>query len=103
MGPAAVVSQVADRQVAYALPRGDRATLLEFVKRLHRPMIRRARCYTSNDAVAEEVAQDAWVTLLGRLRQWEGRGSLRSWLYGIVANQARFRAVRESRTVPFSS
>jgi RNA polymerase sigma-70 factor (ECF subfamily) len=96
-------SEASDRQVVAALLRGEEATFLALVKRHHRSMIHLACCYVGTDAVAEEVAQDAWMVVLRKLGRWEGRGSLKSWLYGIVANQARSRAWRESRTVPFSS
>jgi RNA polymerase sigma-70 factor (ECF subfamily) len=99
----AVAGRAADREVVAALFRRDEATFLALVECHHRSMIHLARRYVCSDAVAEEVAQDAWLALLRKLEQWKGRGSLRSWLYGIVARQARSRAVRESRTVPFSS
>jgi len=97
-----VASEASDREVVASLLRGDEATFLALVKRHHRSMIHLARCYVRSEAVAEEVAQDAWMVVLRKLEKWEGRGSLKSWLHGIVANQARSRALRESRTVPFS-
>src|SRR5918995_746276 len=54
-------------------------------------------------AVAEEVVQDAWVGVLAQLDRFEGRSSLKTWVLRIVANQARTRAVRERRTLPFST
>jgi RNA polymerase sigma-70 factor (ECF subfamily) len=83
-----------------ALLAGDEATYLALVKRHHRAMIHVARLHLGRQALAEEVAQDAWLAVLRQLHQWSGRGSLRGWIYGIVANQARSRAARESRTVP---
>jgi RNA polymerase sigma-70 factor, ECF subfamily len=91
-----------DQAVVAALLRGDEAAFLDLVERHHRAMIRLARLHLGSEALAEEVAQDCWLLVLRRLRQWTGRGSLRSWIFGIVVNQARSRAVRESRTVPFS-
>jgi RNA polymerase sigma-70 factor, ECF subfamily len=91
-----------DRAVVAALLRGDEAAFLALVNRHHRAMIHLARLHVRSEALAEEVAQDCWMLVLRQLGQWTGRGSFRSWIFGIVANQARSRAVRESRTVPFS-
>ena len=103
-GPRAAGGAVApdggDHATVAALLAGDEATFLALVNRHHRAMIHVARLQLGSQALAEEVAQDAWVAVLRHLRQWSGRGSLRSWIYGIVANQARSRAARESRTVP---
>lgn len=85
-----------------ALLRGDEAAFVALVKRHHRAMIQLARLHLRSEALAEEVAQDCWVVVLRRLGRWNGRGTLRSWIFGIVVNQARARATRESRTVPFS-
>src|SRR5262249_42587831 len=91
-----------DQAVVAALLQGDEATFLALVKRHHRTMIQLARLHLGSEALSEEVAQDCWLLVLRRLRQWTGRGSLRSWIFGIVANQARSRAVREARTIPVS-
>jgi len=91
-----------DRAVVAALHRGDEQAFLALVRRHHRPMIQLARLHLRSEAVAEEVVQDCWLVVLRRLGRWTGRGSLRSWILGIVVNQARSRATRESRTVPLS-
>jgi len=91
-----------DRPVVAALLRGEEAVFLALVKRHHRAMIQLARLHLRSEALAEEVAQDCWLIVLRRLEHWTGRGSLRSWILGIVVNQARTRAARESRTVPLS-
>jgi RNA polymerase sigma-70 factor (ECF subfamily) len=92
-----------DLELLVRLRRGDEAAFTQLVERLHGPMLRVAMAHVGNRAVAEEVAQDAWVGVLAQLDRFEGRSSLRTWVLRIVANRARTRAVRERRTLPFSS
>ena len=66
-------------------------------------MLRIARMYVSSQAVAEEVVQDAWLGILQGLDKFEGRSSLRTWMYRILANIAKTRGRREGRSQPFSS
>src|SRR6185312_10207563 len=86
-----------------ALREGDEAAFLAVVRRHHPSMVRVARAFVASDAVAEEVVQEAWLGVLDGIGQFEGRSSLRSWLFSIVANRARSRAAREARSAPFSS
>jgi RNA polymerase sigma-70 factor (ECF subfamily) len=58
--------------------------------------------YLADRAVAEEVAQETWLAVLEGIGRFEGRSSLKTWIFRILANRARTRAVRERRTVPFS-
>lgn len=66
-------------------------------------LLRLARAFVRDDAVAEEVVQDTWMAVLDGLGGFEERASFRTWLYRILANRARTRAAREGRTVPFSA
>jgi RNA polymerase sigma-70 factor (ECF subfamily) len=66
-------------------------------------MLRVARMYVSSNAVAEEVVSEAWLGILKGLDRFEGRSSLRTWLYRIVANIAKTRAQRDQRSIPFSA
>ena len=92
-----------DRRVIEALRRGDEHAFLALVNKHHAAMLRVASAYVSSRAVAEEVVQEAWLGILKGLASFEGRSSLRSWIFGILANCARSRGVREARTTPFSS
>jgi RNA polymerase sigma-70 factor (ECF subfamily) len=76
---------------------------MALVDRYHAQMVRIALMYVKSRAVADEVVQEAWLGLLNGLDRFEGRSSLRTWLFRIVANIAKTRAVREARSVPFSS
>ena len=67
------------------------------------PMLRIARMFVSTQAVAEEVVGDAWVGILRGLDGFEGRSSLRTWMYRILVNIAKTRGQREGRSIPFAS
>jgi RNA polymerase sigma-70 factor (ECF subfamily) len=66
-------------------------------------MLRLALTYVRTRAVAEEVVQEAWLGVLNGLDRFEGRASLKTWIFRILTNVAKTRAVREARTVPFSA
>lgn len=75
----------------------------ELVDRYGAAMVRLAGAYERDRAVCEEIVQDAWIAVLRGIERFEGRSSLRTWLFGIVANLAKTRAVREARSIPFST
>jgi RNA polymerase sigma-70 factor (ECF subfamily) len=82
------------------LRRGDEAAFAELVERYHPAMVRLALTRVRTRAVAEEVAQDAWLGLLRGIGNFEGRSSLRSWLFRIVVNRAITAGVREHVHLP---
>lgn len=86
-----------------ALRRGDQSAFVALVRRLHPSMVRLATTYVSSREIGEEVAQDTWVAVLEELDQFEGRSSLKTWIFRILTNQAKTRGLRERRTSPFSS
>jgi RNA polymerase sigma-70 factor (ECF subfamily) len=76
---------------------------MELVDRLTPSMRRVARMFVSSDAVAEECVQEAWLGVLQGLDGFEGRASLRTWIFRILVNIAKTRGQRESRSVPFAT
>ncbi len=86
-----------------ALRAGDEAAFVALVKRLHPALVRLALTYVHDHAVAEEVAQDTWIGVLKGLARFEGRATLKTWIFQILINRARTRAGREGRTIPFSA
>ncbi len=66
-------------------------------------MLRVARLYSRSQEVAEEVVQETWLRVLQSLDSFEGRSSLRTWLFVILGNVARTRAEREGRSTPLAS
>ena len=81
----------------------DEATFALLVREHGPAMLRIARLYVRDRAVAEEVVQEAWVGVLRGIDRFEGRSSLKTWLFRILTNTARTRAEREGRTIPFSA
>jgi RNA polymerase sigma-70 factor (ECF subfamily) len=79
---------------------GDEAAFSDLVDRYHPAMVRLALMHVRSRAVAEEVAQEAWVGLLRGLDRFEGRSSVRTWLFRIVVNRAISAGLRESVHVP---
>jgi RNA polymerase sigma-70 factor (ECF subfamily) len=53
--------------------------------------------------VAEEVVQDTWMAVIENLSRFEGRSSLRTWIFGILIHKAKDRGIREKRHTPFSA
>jgi RNA polymerase sigma-70 factor (ECF subfamily) len=92
-----------DLALVERLRAGDETAFMMLVERHQPPMLRIARMYVSSRSVAEEVVQEAWLGIVRGLDAFEGRSSLRTWMYRIVANVAKTRGVREGRSVPFSS
>jgi RNA polymerase sigma-70 factor (ECF subfamily) len=92
-----------DARLLEGLRMGDEAAFVELMREYGAGMLRVALMYVSSRAVAEEVVQEAWLGVLKGIGRFEGRSSLKTWLFRIVANTAKTRGVRESRSIPFSS
>ena len=92
-----------DARLVEALRRGDEAAFVSLVERYHQALLRVARLYVAQPAVAEEVVQETWLGLLQGLERFEARSSLKTWLFRILTNRAKTRAGREGRSVPFSA
>lgn len=79
---------------------GDEGAFVDLVGRHHESMVRLARSYVPTVAVAEEVVQETWLIALRGIGNFEGRSSLKTWLFRILMNRARTAGVRERRQVP---
>lgn len=66
-------------------------------------MVRLARLTVGTRAVAEEVVQEAWIGVLNGIGRFEGRSSLKTWVFRILLNKANTYAAREARGIPFSA
>lgn len=92
-----------DAQLVAELRRGNEMAFEMLVERYHLSLIRVAQHYVSSHALAEEVAQETWLGVLQGLQRFEGRASLRTWIFHILTNRAKTRGQREGRSVPFSA
>lgn len=92
-----------DRAVLARLEAGDESAFLELVHRHQATMVRVAMRYCRSRDVAEEVVQDTWMGFLDSLERFEGRSSLKTWLYRILVNRSITRGKRERRSVPLSA
>jgi RNA polymerase sigma-70 factor (ECF subfamily) len=95
--------QRTDLDLVEKLRAGDEAAFMDLVEQLGPSMMRVARMYVSTDAVAGEVVQEAWLGVLQGLGGFEGRSSLRTWIFRILVNIAKTRGQREGRSIPFAS
>ena len=92
-----------DVALVTALRSGDEQVFCQLVDHWGGVMLRLALAHVPNRAVAEEVVQEAWLTVLRSLDRFERRSALRTWVLGIVVNVARSRARAERRSVPLES
>lgn len=99
----APIAAVDDAELVRRIRAGDRSAFTGLVRRHGGALLRLARVFVHDEALAEEVVQDTWVAVLDGLDAFEGRAAFKTWLYRILANRARTRATREGRTVPFSA
>jgi RNA polymerase sigma-70 factor, ECF subfamily len=86
-----------------ALRRGDEAAFAQLVDELNGPLTRLALAHVPSRAVAEDVVGDTWLGVIRGIDDFEGRSSLRTWIFQILLNNARTRGKREKRALPFSS
>jgi RNA polymerase sigma-70 factor (ECF subfamily) len=85
------------------LRKGDEGAFDELVSRHHGALIRMAMGYVADRELAEEVVQDTWMAVIESLDRFEGRSSLRTWIFGILIHKAKDRGVREKRHSTFSA
>ena len=92
-----------DADLVAALREGEEAAFAEVIDRHSPAMVRVAQTYVPSRAVAEEVVQETWIAVIRGVDGFEGRSSLKTWIFRILANVAMRRGERESRSVPFSA
>ena len=92
-----------DLELVSALRAGDEHAFAQLLDEYGPLMLRVAGLYVGSRAVAEEVVQEAWLGVLNGLDRFEGRSSLKTWVFRILTNIAKTRGEREGRSIPFSA
>jgi RNA polymerase sigma-70 factor (ECF subfamily) len=98
-----VIADPTELRELEALRAGDEEAFVALVDHYHSALLRTAQIWVSSRSVAEEVVQETWLAVLKGIDRFEGRSSLKTWMFRILANKAKTRAVREGRTIPLSS
>jgi len=80
-----------------SLRAGDRAAFAGLVDSLHARLVALARTFTSSPALAEDIVQETWLAVIRGLHRFEGRSTLRTWIFNILVRRARTMASREAR------
>lgn len=99
--PGALVDD-ADAELLQRLQAGDEAAFAELVDRWSAPMLRVALSHTRMRALAEEAVQETWLAVLQGLDRFEGRASLKTWVFRILLYTCRAKSERERRVPPLS-
>jgi RNA polymerase sigma-70 factor (ECF subfamily) len=100
---AAATASADETPVLERLRAGDEAAFAALIDMHHAALVRLARTYVHDSALVEEIAQDTWIGFLESLPRFEGRASIKTWLFRILMNVLRSRLRKESHTIPFSA
>jgi RNA polymerase sigma-70 factor, ECF subfamily len=82
---------------------GDERAFEALVAQHDGALRRVARTFLRTDAAADDVVQETWLAVVSGLDGFEGRSSLRTWIFSILVNRARTRGMRDARSLPFSA
>jgi RNA polymerase sigma-70 factor, ECF subfamily len=105
MGPvlnAQTLVRDSDAELIDRLRNGDEAAFARLIDAYSAPLLRLAMVFVQSRSIAEEVVQETWMAVVTGIRRFEGRSSVKTWLFKILTNIAKTRAMREKRTIPFS-
>lgn len=97
------VTGPSDADLIDRLRNGDESAFAWLIDAYSAPLMRLAQAFVSNACVAEEVVQETWLAVLTGIGRFEGRSSLKTWLFTILTNRAKTRAGREKGTISLSA
>ena len=80
----------------------DEMAFAQLIEQYHASLVRLASIYLRDTTTAEEVAQETWLAVLHGLDHFEGRSSLKTWIFTILTNKAKTRSQRENRMVSYT-
>jgi len=96
---ASVLLRDVDAHLVDGLRRREASAFAELVDRHQESMLRVARCYVGSRATAEDVVQETWLAVLRGVDRFDGRSTLKTWMYRILTNRAKTTGQRERRTL----
>ncbi len=97
------VAQRNEQELVARLLRGEAVAFATLLDRYHAALHRTALAFVSTEASAEEVVQDTWLAVLAGLPSFEGRSSIKTWIFQILINRAKTKGAREARTIPVAT
>jgi RNA polymerase sigma-70 factor (ECF subfamily) len=93
------VPEADEEKLLARLRAGDNAAFAELVDMYQASMLRVAQAFVPSRAVAEEVVQDTWLGVVKGIDRFEGRSSLKTWIFRILVNRAKTAGAKEPRNV----
>ncbi len=96
-------ASVDEAHIIDQLRRRDASAFADLVNEHQDTMIRVARQYVRDYAAAEDVVQETWLAVVRGIEEFEGRSSLKTWLYRILTNRAKTADSASARASPFRS
>ncbi len=98
----AMDAQLDEAALLSLLRQRDETAFTQLVEQFHTSLVRLARLFVQDDSIAEELCQETWLAVLQGLDRFEGRSSLKTWIFTILTNKARTRSHRDNRSMVFS-
>jgi RNA polymerase sigma-70 factor (ECF subfamily) len=92
-----------DAELLARLRNGDEAAFVSLVSRYNPSLLRVANSYVPSPTLAEDAVQETWIGVLRGLDGFEGRSSVKTWLFRVLINRARTVGTREPRHLPLAS
>ena len=92
-----------EQRLIESLKAGDERAFARLLDEYSSALFRVAMAHVGTRSVAEEVVQETWLGVINGIDRFEGRSSLKTWIFRILTNTANTRGQRERRIVPFSA
>jgi RNA polymerase sigma-70 factor (ECF subfamily) len=92
-----------EAELIAGLRAGEEDAFAQLVDTYGASLMRVAGLYVRDRSVIQEVVQETWLGVLRGIGRFEGRSSFSTWLFRILTNTAKTRAVREARSLPFAA
>jgi RNA polymerase sigma-70 factor (ECF subfamily) len=93
----------AEARLVTGLRKRDETSVRAFVDDLDGTMISYLCRSGASRHLAEDIVQDAWLSMLERVLDFEGRSTVKTWMWAILTNRAARSIGRERRSTPFSA